>query len=209
MGLSRCYYELGDYKKAIQSGSAVVDHMNRYFPLVHKYIALGHLASGDRDLAIKTMKRAVLYEAHYSAETMQANKELLCKLMNEQEADPQSINVCESISSSHHATVQPRIDVYYGRTDGTPGYKEYTAVVVKTTETASLQYFDDLYEPSPGCDYKIMFEVPPERISYLCQKAGVNEGSVGGWVQEPLKRVILKYWKENPNAQSLGSAMFM
>ena len=87
MGMSRCFYELGDYEKAIHSGSAVVDHMNRYFPLAHKYIALSHLASGNRELAIKTMKQAVLYEAHYSDETIQANKELLCKLMNEQEVE--------------------------------------------------------------------------------------------------------------------------
>ena len=87
MGMRRCFYELGDYEKAIHSGSAVVDHMNRYFPLAHKYIALSHLASGNRELAIKTMKQAVLYEAHYSDETIQANKELLCKLMNEQEVE--------------------------------------------------------------------------------------------------------------------------
>ena len=194
MGLSRCYYEIGLYEKAIESGSVVVDHMNRYFPMCHKYVALSHLASGNRDLAIKTMKKAFLYEAHWSDETMQANKVLLCKLMNKQETVA--------------ATVQPRIDVYYGRTDGTIGYKEYSCVVVRTTETASLSYFDDLYEPHPGCDYKILFEVPPERLGSLCQKAGVKECG-GGWIKEPLKGVILNYWKENPNVQSSGSAMFM
>lgn len=198
MGLSRCYYEMEFYEKAIYSGSVVVDNMNRYFPLCHKYISLSHLASGNRDLAIKTMKKAVLYEAHWSDETIHANKVLLCKLMNEQE---------ETVAAA--ATVQPRIDVYYGRTDGTIGYKEYSCVVVRTTETGSLSYFDDLYEPHPGCDYKILFEVPPERLASLCRKAGVNENSCGGWIKEPLKGVILNYWKENPNAQSNGAAMFM
>ena len=197
MGLSRCYYEIGLYEKAIESGSVVVDHMNRYFPMCHKYVALSHLASGNRDLAIKTMKKAVLYEAHWSDETMQANKVFLCKLMNKQEA------VAAATGKSQ------RIDVYYGRTDGTPGYKEYSCVVVRTTETGSLSYFDDLYEPHPGCDYKILFEVPPESLSSLCKKAGVNENSCGGWIKEPLKGVILNYWKENPNVQSYGSAMFM
>ena len=37
------------------------------------------------------MKQAVLYEAHYSDETIQANKELLCKLMNEQEVEKQCL----------------------------------------------------------------------------------------------------------------------
>ena len=152
------------------------------------------MAGGDHDLAIKTMKQAVLYEAHYSDETVRANKELLCKLMNKNHATPSK------------ATVQPRIEVFYGRTDGTPGYKEYTCVVVKTTETATLKYSVDLYTPSTGCDYKILFEVPPERLGSLCKKAGVNERIFQsiGWIQS-----VLKYWKENPNAQSLGSAMFM
>ena len=33
-----------------------------------------------------------------------------------------------------------RIDVFYGRTDGTPGYKVYSCVVVRTTETEQLRY---------------------------------------------------------------------
>ena len=102
MGCSRCCYEIGNYEKAIYSGLAVVDDMNRYFPLCHKFIALSYLASGNRELAIKTMKQAVLYEAHWSDQTMQANKELLCKLMNEQEVGD---------VSSNHTTIQPRIDV--------------------------------------------------------------------------------------------------
>ena len=93
--------------------------------------------------------------------------------------------------------VQPQIDVFYGRTDGTPGYKEYTCVVVRTTETVSLLYFDDLYEPHEGCDYKILFEVPMDRMKSLCKKAGVNNITIVGWVESPLKEVILEYWKEN------------
>ena len=185
MGLSRCFYELGKYDKAIHFGVMAIE-MNRWFPRVHTYVALSYLESGNQDLAIITMKQAVLYEAHYSDETMQENMYLLGELVLKQR---------DNIECS--STVKPRIDVYYGRTDDTPGYKEYTAVVVKTTETNenNLQYFGDLYEPRPDCDYKILFEVPMSKLPSLCKKARVNENSVGGWIKSPLKEVILEYWK--------------
>lgn len=82
MGLARCSYELGIYDKAIY-GCNVAIEMNRGFPQVHKYIALSHKARGNLDLAIKTMKEAVLYEAPYSDETILRNKEFLCELLNE------------------------------------------------------------------------------------------------------------------------------
>jgi len=48
---------------AQNAGEAAVQ-MNRYFPGVHKYIALAQQKeSGDLDAAIATMNRAVLYEA--------------------------------------------------------------------------------------------------------------------------------------------------
>lgn len=81
MGFGRCLYELGIYDRAIYSFAAPIE-MNRHFPQVHKYLALSHLASGNRDLAIKTMKQAVLYEAPWSDDTISLNKELLCELMN-------------------------------------------------------------------------------------------------------------------------------
>ncbi|KAL9181530.1 hypothetical protein ACHAXT_010335 [Thalassiosira profunda] len=55
---------------------------NKTSPTVHKYLALSRLAKGDRDMAIISMKEAVLYEAPWSDETIRANKELLCELMN-------------------------------------------------------------------------------------------------------------------------------
>jgi hypothetical protein len=81
MGLSHCTYELGQYEKSIHSGTMAIE-MNRHFPHIHKYVALSHLASGNRALAIKTLKHAVLYEAPWSDETVRLNKELLCELMN-------------------------------------------------------------------------------------------------------------------------------
>ena len=52
-----------------------------------------------------------------------------------------------------------RIDVYYGRTDNTTGYKEYSCVVIQTTEH-TIEYYDDVYEPRGGCKYKVLYEVP-------------------------------------------------
>jgi len=44
MGLSRCYYEMGMYDKAIQSGMGALE-MNRHFPQAHKYVALSQKQS--------------------------------------------------------------------------------------------------------------------------------------------------------------------
>ena len=81
MGLSRCFYELGIYDKAIDAGTAALE-MNRHFPHVHTYVALAQSASGDHAKAVKTMKNAVLYEAPWSDLTVQVNKNLLQDLTN-------------------------------------------------------------------------------------------------------------------------------
>ena len=73
-----------------------------------------------------------------------------------------------------------RIDVFYGRTDNTRGYKEYSCVVVQTSETGNLQYYDDLYEPRPGCNYRILYEVPMSNLPSLCSRAGVPTPVVFG-----------------------------
>lgn len=53
MGFSRCFYELGEYEKSIEAGTAAIE-MNRHFPQIHKYVALSQKASGDHTSAIKT-----------------------------------------------------------------------------------------------------------------------------------------------------------
>ncbi len=83
MGFSRCYYELGQYDKAMNAGLMAIE-MNRHFPQIHRYVALSQKASGDLSSAIKTMKHEVLYEAPWSEETMQFNNNLLRELINEQ-----------------------------------------------------------------------------------------------------------------------------
>jgi len=80
MGLSRCYYEMGMYDKAIQSGMGALE-MNRHFPQAHKYVALSQKAIGDYDAAKATMSRAVLYEAPWEDKNLELNKALLRQII--------------------------------------------------------------------------------------------------------------------------------
>jgi len=65
---------------AQNAGEAAVQ-MNRYFPGVHKYIALAQQKeSGDLDAAIATMNRAVLYEAPWDAQHLSDTKRLFKEL---------------------------------------------------------------------------------------------------------------------------------
>lgn len=76
MGLTRCFYEMGQYDKAIHAGTAAIE-MNRHFPQVHRYVALSQKASGDLDAAKASMTRAVLYECPWDDSNLKANMELL------------------------------------------------------------------------------------------------------------------------------------
>ena len=87
-----------------------------------------------------------------------------------------------------------RVDVFYGRTDGTPGYKEYTCVVVRTAETVKLRYHDDLYEPMQGCNYQILYEVPMSNMPSLCAQAGVEKPDCVQWILSPLNEVVIREW---------------
>lgn len=97
-----------------------------------------------------------------------------------------------------------RIDVFYGRTDGTPGYKEYTCVVVRTAETGKLRYHGDLYEPAQGCNYEILYEVPMSNLPSLCARAGVQEPDGPQWVRPPLKDIILQEWRSRSSSGVRG-----
>lgn len=85
-----------------------------------------------------------------------------------------------------------RIDVYYGRTDNTTGYKEYSCVVVQTAEH-TIEYYDDVYDPRGGCKYKVLYEVPMNRMHFLYEEGEKTPSR--GFVPSPLKERVLKYWK--------------
>jgi len=67
MGLSRCLYEVGEYKKSIGLGCAAIE-MNRYYPGVHKYVALSQKALGESEATEQTMAEAVIYETPWDEE---------------------------------------------------------------------------------------------------------------------------------------------
>mmetsp|Transcript_33893 Transcript_33893/g.82194 ORF Transcript_33893/g.82194 Transcript_33893/m.82194 type:complete len:358 (+) Transcript_33893:4606-5679(+) len=75
MGFSRCFYEIGEYDKAIGAGSAALE-MNRHFPQAHKYVALAYKASGELELAKAAVSKAILYEAPWDDDNLQMNKRL-------------------------------------------------------------------------------------------------------------------------------------
>ena len=105
-----------------------------------------------------------------------------------------------------------RIDVFYGRTDNTPGYKEYSCVVVRTGETGNLKYYGDLYEPAQGCNYEILYELPMSNLPSLCARAGVSKPNGPQWIQSPLKDLVLQKWKSQGTSgggQSLSGPMFV
>jgi len=82
MGFSRCFYEMGEYDKAVGSGTAALQ-MNRHFPQAHKYVALAQKANGNHALAINTMKNAVLYETPWDDKNIEANRDLLRKIITD------------------------------------------------------------------------------------------------------------------------------
>jgi tetratricopeptide (TPR) repeat protein len=78
MGMSKCMYHLGKYELAIELGESAIE-MNRYFPQVHKYVALSQMANGDANAAMRTMGRAVCYETPWD----EANRKIVQKMHEE------------------------------------------------------------------------------------------------------------------------------
>ena len=87
-----------------------------------------------------------------------------------------------------------QIDVLYGRTDNTTGYKEFSCVVVQTAEN-TIEYYDDVYEPRGDCKYQVLYEVPMDQMHTL-YKAGEEKPS-RGFIPSPLKERVLKYWQDH------------
>ena len=75
MGMSKCYYHIGQYENAIQLGETAIG-MNRFFPQIHKYVALSQKASGNPEAALRTMGRAVNYETPWD----EANRKIVLEM---------------------------------------------------------------------------------------------------------------------------------
>ena len=80
--LIRCFYEVGNYSKALGCGEAALD-FNKHYDGLYKYIALSHKALGNLEQAIDTMNDAVVYEAPWNEAGKAENRRLLEELRNE------------------------------------------------------------------------------------------------------------------------------
>ena len=86
------------------------------------------------------------------------------------------------------------IGVYYCRTDGEPGYKEYSYVVLEVNgSTPDIRYSHDIYD---SADCKVLYEYPPSKIKDLEQKVGVKCNHTRGWVSGPIKDEVLRCWRD-------------
>ena len=81
MGMTRVFFETGEYERAICGPGSMGIAMNRHYPGVHKYVALSEKASGDLTAAIRTASRAVLYEAPWDPDNKAENHALLNDLI--------------------------------------------------------------------------------------------------------------------------------
>ena len=82
VGCCEAMYETRGYNAAVKMGKEVGIGMARYWPGIHKYVALSQKAKGDIDGAKLTMSQAILYEYHWDKDNLQKNKQILMELNN-------------------------------------------------------------------------------------------------------------------------------
>jgi len=85
MGMTRIFFETGDYERAICGSGSMAIAMNRHYPGVHKYVALSEKASGDLTAAVRTANRAVVYETPWDPNNKAENQALLDGLVAERD----------------------------------------------------------------------------------------------------------------------------
>jgi hypothetical protein len=85
------------------------------------------------------------------------------------------------------ASDSSRLDVFYGRTDSTPGYEAYGCCVVETSE-ATIQYHGNIFHAPRDCRYDLLDIFDSSDIG---RRFGHPCPSQVGWVSEPLKSLIL------------------
>ncbi len=79
MNMTKCYYNLQDYTRALYAGELAL-HMNRHYAGVHEYIAKANKAKGNMEEAQRTMQRAVLYETPWDTKNIEKQLALLEKI---------------------------------------------------------------------------------------------------------------------------------
>jgi hypothetical protein len=80
--ISRCYYELGDFDRALELGKGALE-MNRHYHGAHDYVARSYLALKQYDDAVATMRRALAYETPWDFANVDNVKVKLEKFIEE------------------------------------------------------------------------------------------------------------------------------
>ncbi len=84
--LSRCYYEQGEYGKAIDIGESAIEQ-NRHYDGVYEYVAKSYQALGELRSAVDVMRRSVAYETPWDEENIKKIKGFLAELELELELE--------------------------------------------------------------------------------------------------------------------------
>jgi tetratricopeptide (TPR) repeat protein len=80
-GDSRCCYFLKNYERA-KRGAEMALEMNRHFPSIHMLVAQAQWALGEKDTAVITMKRGILYEAPWDEKNQERNIAFLERMLS-------------------------------------------------------------------------------------------------------------------------------
>ena len=83
MNMTKCYYNLQDYTRAIYAGELAL-HMNRHYAGVHEYVAKANKAKGNMEEAQRTMQRAVLYETPWDTDNIEKQLAMLEEITTRQ-----------------------------------------------------------------------------------------------------------------------------
>ena len=142
MGFSRCFYELGEYNKAIHAGTAAIE-MNRFFPQVYKYVALAQKASGDHQAAKATLSKAILYEAPWDDENRNLNLALFQEMFGRDEKE-MSVPVVDSVLL--YGVDQVLWKICFGKDE------EWPCELISLPETCRLEDLEAILQrPGLGC----------------------------------------------------------
>jgi tetratricopeptide (TPR) repeat protein len=79
-GASRCSFQLQDYGYAKDFAEMALA-MNRHFPGIHQLLAQAQWALNDKENALRTMKRGILYETPWDEENQQRNVTFLNEIL--------------------------------------------------------------------------------------------------------------------------------
>lgn len=202
----------------VQSFMESLFYMNRHYDKLYGPLVSLLKKEGQLDEAVLWQRRAVAYETPWDEEAVKANKLVLKELLQEREKEKererlasatlvleeqephQEGEMSESSQGENEGEETKdendgrRIDVYYARTDGTIGYKEYGAVILHTA-LSSISYSFDIYDEYYENEYFVVWTISNAELKSKFDVT-LNER---GWIGEPLKSQILTAYEDKVN----------